>query len=142
MKTKTEKADGLYMRFAVESAKQSYAIRSKVGCVVVKDDRVLSIGYNGTPPGFPNECEKDGVTIPEVIHAEQNAIYKMARDGAAAKDSTIYVTLSPCYECAKAIITSGIKRLVYLEAYRDLRPVEFLQDRGVEVVNISLDNKE
>lgn len=142
MQTKSEKADGLYMRFAVETAKQSYAIRAKVGCVVIKDDRVLSIGYNGTPPGFPNECEKDGITIPEVIHAEQNAIYKMARDGAAAKDSTIYVTLSPCYECAKAIITSGIKRLVYLEAYRDLRPVEFLQDRGVEVVNISLDNKE
>jgi dCMP deaminase len=146
----------LYMEIAHVVAKTSTATRLKVGAVAVKDHRVLSLGYNGTPPGDDNECEfreytlggsaayldEDGssyniVTKPEVIHAEQNLIYKMARDGQSAKGADIFVTHAPCIECAKAIVTSGFSRVWFGEQYRSDEGLKFLEKRGIEVVKIS-----
>lgn len=130
-----EKHKRLYMRIAGTVASASTAEKLKVGAVVVKDDRILSIGYNGTPPNYDNVCEDvvDGqlVTRPEVIHAEQNAIYKMARDGQAAKDSVMFVTHAPCMMCARSIATCGISKVYYGHAYRDSSGIEFLSKLGV-----------
>lgn len=131
----------LYMEIAEAAAKTSSATRLKVGAVAVKDHRILSIGYNGTPPGYDNECEfhsEDGylVTRPEVIHAEQNAIYKMARDGQSALDADLFVTHAPCIECAKAIKTSGFRKVWYRNQYRSDDGIKFLQQLGVEVEKI------
>lgn len=132
------------MEIAEVVAKTSTATKLKVGAVVVKDHRILSIGYNGTPPGFDNNCEvhiKGDLcyslqTRPEVIHAEQNAIYKMARDGESALDAELFITHSPCVECAKAIKSSGFKRVWYRTAFRLDDGIKLLLMLGVEVKQI------
>jgi dCMP deaminase len=125
---------GMFMDMAEVAARQSRANRLKVGCIVVRDNRILSVGYNGTPPGLDNKCEgEDGLTKREVIHAEMNAIYKMARDGEAGKDAVMFITHAPCFECSKAILSVGIKRVYYGEPYRDVSGVRLLADNGVMV---------
>ncbi len=119
---KTEKQlelDKRYLRMAGIWAENSYCIRRKVGALIVKDQRIISDGYNGTPAGFENVCEDDNnVTKPYVLHAEANAITKVAASSNSSKGATIYVTSAPCIECAKLIIQCGIKRVVYSEKYR------------------------
>lgn len=130
----------MYMEIARVVAKTSYATRLKVGAVAVKDNRVLSLGYNGTPPGMDNECEHmvDGVLVtkPTVIHAEANCILKMARDGQAAQDADMFVTVSPCLECSKMILTAGFRKLWFGEQYRTMDGVYFLRSNGVEVAQV------
>ena len=127
------KHDDLYMRIAHTIAAQSHCERSKVGAVIVRDDNIVAFGWNGTPPGFDNACELDGVTRPEVVHAEQNALAKAARSTVSTKGATLYCTVSPCYECAKSIIQAGIERVVYEEQYRDATPLAFILSAGVAV---------
>lgn len=137
-----EKHLDMYMKIAETVAAASYAKKLKVGAVAVKDNRILSIGYNGTPPGMSNVCEQtvtkeDGSTaletVKEVIHAEMNLIYKMARDGQSAQGATLFVTHSPCFECAKAILSVGIKSVFYKEEYRNIEGVYFLRKNYIEV---------
>lgn len=137
-----EKHLDMYMKIAETVAAASYAKKLKVGAVAVKDNRILSIGYNGTPPGESNVCERtvtkeDGTTaletVKEVIHAEMNLIYKMARDGQSAQGATLFVTHSPCFECAKAILSVGIKSVFYKEEYRNIEGVYFLRKNYIEV---------
>jgi len=123
---KQQKLDKTFINIAKEVGTLSYCTRSKVGAVLVKDGNVISFGYNGTPAGMDNGCEENDVTKDEVIHAEMNAILKAAKSGNAVDGSTLYLSLSPCQNCCKLIIQSGIKRVVYLEGYRDLKPIEFL----------------
>jgi dCMP deaminase len=123
---KQKKLDKTFINIAKEIGLLSYCIRSKVGAVLVKEGNVISFGYNGTPAGMDNSCEENNVTKHEVIHAEMNAILKAAKSGNAVDGSTLYLSLSPCKDCCKLIIQSGIKRVVYLEDYRDLTPVQFL----------------
>jgi dCMP deaminase len=120
------KLDEVFINIAKEIGTLSYCTRSKVGAVLVKDGNVISFGYNGTPAGMDNACEENNVTKDEVIHAEMNAILKAAKSGNAVDGSTLYLSLSPCQNCCKLIIQSGISRVVYLEGYRDLKPIEFL----------------
>ena len=123
---KQQKLDNTFINIAKEIGSLSYCTRSKVGAVLVKDGNVISFGYNGTPAGMDNGCEENNITKDEVIHAEMNAILKAAKSGNAVDGSTLYLSLSPCKNCCKLIIQSGIKRVVYLEDYRDLSPIEFL----------------
>ena len=123
---KQQKLDNTFINIAKEIGTLSHCTRSKVGAVLVKDGNVISFGYNGTPAGMDNTCEENDVTKDEVIHAEMNAILKAAKSGNAVDGSTLYLSLSPCQNCCKLIIQSGIKRVVYLEGYRDLKPIEFL----------------
>ena len=114
--------DKTYMRMAEELSKLSYANRKKVGCLIVRDSHIISEGYNGTPKGFPNECEyrsyvDEEYTKPEVLHAESNAITKLARSNNSSIGATVYVTLAPCFECSKLIIQAGIERVLYKERY-------------------------
>jgi dCMP deaminase len=132
--------DRKYLKMATIWGSNSHAKRSKVGALLVKDNMIISDGYNGTPKGFDNTCEimKDGVLVtkPEVLHAEANAITKVAKSTNSAEGSTMYITLSPCLECAKLIIQTGIKRVVYLEEYRDTTGIELLRKAGIEVEQI------
>lgn len=124
-----EKFDIPLMRTAELWGEQSKCNRRKVGAVIAKESRIISTGYNGTPSGFfPDECEENGITKPIVIHAEANAILFAAKNGISTKDCTLYVTLSPCIECAKMILQSGIKRLVYKEDYKDLSGIMLLKN--------------
>jgi dCMP deaminase len=123
---KQQKLDKTFINIAKEVGTLSHCTRSKVGAVLVKEGNVISFGYNGTPAGMDNGCEENNVTKDEVIHAEMNAILKAAKSGNAVDGSTLYLSLSPCQNCCKLIIQSGIKRVVYLEGYRDLKPIEFL----------------
>ncbi|HEY9542817.1 deoxycytidylate deaminase [Prevotella sp.] len=133
-KDKLHKLDLRYLRMAQIWAENSYCIRRKVGALVVKDKRIISDGYNGTPSGFPNVCEDDNnATLPYVLHAEANAITKLARSGNNSDGSTLYVTASPCIECAKLIIQAGIKRVVYAEKYRLEDGIDLLRRAKVEV---------
>lgn len=129
--------DRVYMNMAKEISGLSYAKRKKVGCVLVTPDNVMLSSYNGQPRGWDNNCEHeiDGelVTKPSVIHAELNAILHAARQGVSVKNSTIYITMSPCESCSALISQSGIKRVVYLEAYRNLNGVAQLKNHGVIV---------
>lgn len=117
-------------------AENSYCKRRKVGALIVKDDSIISDGYNGTPSGFENECECGGKTKPYVLHAEANAITKLAKDTRSSLGATLYVTMSPCIECAKLIIQAGIKRVVYDEEYRDTSGIDLLRCAGVKVSNM------
>ena len=117
-----DKLDRTYMNMARELAKLSHAQRKKVGALIVKDTQIIAEGYNGTPSGFDNSCEytdhvDEMYTKPEVLHAESNAITKLARSTNSSSGSTLYVTLAPCFECSKLIIQSGIKRVVYEDSY-------------------------
>ena len=131
---KQKQFDKSYLDMARVWAQNSYCKRRQVGALIVKDRMIISDGYNGTPCGFENVCEdENGVTKPYVLHAEANAITKVAQSGNSSKDATLYVTASPCMECAKLIIQSGIKRVVYLEEYRIMDGVELLKKAGIEV---------
>ena len=129
--------DKRYMRMAKIWAENSYCVRRQVGALIVKDKMIISDGYNGTPSGFENICEDDnGVTKPYVLHAEANAISKVAQSGNSSKDATLYVTASPCMECAKLIIQAGIKRVVYRDAYRLTDGIDLLVKAGIEVEQV------
>lgn len=130
------KKDLLYIDLAQRVGFESHAVRAKVGAVLVKEDNILAYGYNGTPSGFDNNCEVDNVTKREVLHAESNCITKVARSTNSSDGATLYVTLSPCFECSKLIIQSGIKRVVYLEKYRDDSPITFLVENNIEVEKV------
>ena len=134
--------DYRYLRMAKIWAENSYCKRRKVGALVVKDQMIISDGYNGTPSGFDNVCEDSrNLTLPYVLHAEANAITKLARSSNNSDGSTLYVTASPCIECAKLIIQAGIKRVVYAEKYRLEDGIALLQRAGIEVIYLN-DNKE
>ena len=148
-----EKQDRYYMGVASLTAKQSYAIRRKVGAIAVNDGGIIAEGFNGTPSGFDNCCEQTKrchnvnpkvveSTPPEyletrwyVLHAESNALMKCCRTGRSTEGSTLYVTASPCRECSKLIIQAGVKRVVYLEEYHDLEGIELLKKAGIEVIS-------
>lgn len=135
---KLNKYDKAYLRIAKEWSLLSYCKRKQVGAIIVKDRMIISDGYNGTPSGFENCCEdEEGLTRWDVLHAEANAILKVARSTQSCEGATLYITLSPCKECSKLIHQSGIKRVVYHQYYKDTEGVEFLQKAGVEVVCVS-----
>ncbi len=132
---KQHELDLRYMRMANIWAENSYCERRKVGALIVKDKMIISDGYNGTPSGFENVCEnEEGFTKPYVLHAEANAITKIARSNNNSNGATMYVTASPCIECAKLIIQSGIKRVVYGEKYRLTDGIDLLERAGIETV--------
>jgi dCMP deaminase len=136
-KAKQERYDRAYLKMALEWAKLSHCVRKKVGALLVKDGMLISDGYNGTPSGFPNVCETDdGDTHWYVLHAEANAITKIAKSTNNAKDSTLYITMSPCKDCCKLILQAGIKRMVYVDEYKDTTAITFLKSAGLEVVHI------
>lgn len=136
---KQSKLDERYLRMALIWAENSYCKRRKVGALVVKDKMIISDGYNGTPSGFENICEDDNnLTKPYVLHAEANAITKLARSSNNSEGSTLYVTASPCIECAKLIIQAGIKRVVYGEKYRLDDGIRLLQRAGIEIIFMDL----
>lgn len=129
--------DKRYLRMAEIWAENSYCQRRKVGAIIVRDSMIISDGFNGTPSGFENVCEDDaGQTKPYVLHAEANAITKVARSNNSSDGATMYVTASPCVECAKLIIQSGIKRMVYHELYRLADGIDLLRRAGVECVHV------
>ncbi len=131
--------DQRYLRMASIWAENSYCQRRQVGCLVVKDKRIISDGYNGTPSGFENVCEdEDGLTKPYVLHAEANAITKLARSHNNSEGATLYVTDSPCIECAKLIIQSGIRRIVFARQYRLTEGVDLLRRAGLEILHLPL----
>jgi len=135
-----KKLDQTYMAMAKELSKLSYANRKKVGCLIVKDTQIISEGYNGTPKGFSNECEyrsyvDEEYTKPEVLHAESNAISKIARSTNTSDGATLYVTLAPCFDCAKLIIQSGIVRVIYKDHYKK-NGLNLLAKAGVKVNSI------
>ena len=133
-KKKLNKYDRAYLRIAKEWGQLSYCQRKKVGAIIVKDRMIISDGYNGTPSGFENSCEDpEGLTQWYVLHAEANAILKVASSTQSCEGATLYITLSPCRECSKLIHQSGIKRVVYQDAYKDASGVDFLIKAGVEV---------
>ena len=135
--TKQERRDYLYMRMARTWSENSYCVRRKVGALLVKNQMIISDGYNGTPSGFENKCEdENNVSYPYVLHAEANAITKVARSNNSADGATLYVTASPCLECSKLIIQSGIRRVVYGERYRITDGIDLLQKAGIEVVEL------
>ncbi len=156
-----DKLDERYLAMAKEWSKMSHAKRKKVGCLIVKDEQIISDGYNGTPSGFDNNCEEVFYTCderdfykdqeweldrgkekffklktkPEVLHAESNALMKLARSTNSSEGATIYCTYSPCFDCAKLIVQSGVKRFVYNETYRNTEGLDLLKKAGVEIVN-------
>jgi len=135
---KQRKYDVAYLKMAKEWAKLSYCKRKQVGALIVKDKMIISDGYNGTPTGFENVCEdKDDHTKWYVLHAEANAILKVASSTQSCRGATLYITMSPCRECSKLIHQSGIKRLVYIDRYKDDEGLLFLEKAGVEVVHIN-----
>ena len=136
--SKQEKYDRAYMRMAVEWSKLSHCQRKQVGALIVRDRMIISDGYNGTPSGFENHCEDDeGYTKWYVLHAEANAILKVAASTQSCSGATLYITLSPCRECSKLIHQSGIKRVVYREAYKDAGGLEFLDKAGVDIYHLT-----
>ena len=143
MSGKQLELDRRYLRMARIWAENSYCTRRKVGALIVKDKMIISDGYNGTPSGFENVCElDDGTTKPYVLHAEANAITKIAKSGNNSDGATLYVTASPCLECSKLIIQSGIRRVVYCENYRLTDGIDLLRRAGVEVVLVELEGAE
>ncbi|MCD8296788.1 MAG: dCMP deaminase family protein [Prevotella sp.] len=143
MNDKQHSLDIRYLRMARIWAENSYCQRRKVGALVVKDKMIISDGYNGTPSGFENVCEDDNhITKPYVLHAEANAITKLARSSNNSDGSTLYVTASPCIECAKLIIQAGIRRVVYGEKYRLEDGINLLKRANIEVIFLNLDDYE
>ena len=131
---KQRRYDTAYMRMALEWAKLSHCKRKQVGSLIVKDRMIISDGYNGTPTGFDNRCEdEDGLTNWYVLHAEANAIMKVAASTQSCAGATLYITLSPCQQCSKLIHQSGIVRVVYGQTYKDTTGLEFLKKAGVEL---------
>ena len=137
MSKKQSKYDKAYLRMASEWAKLSHCKRKQVGAIVVKDRAIISDGYNGTPTGFDNSCEdENGDTQWFVLHAEANAILKLARSNNSSAGATLYITLSPCKECSKLIHQAGIVRVVYKEGYKDDSGLKFLEKAGIELKHI------
>ncbi len=133
------KYDIAYLKMAKEWGELSHCKRKKVGAIIVKNNMIISDGFNGTPSGFDNNCEdSNGNTNWYVLHAEANAILKVAKSTNSCKDATLYLTLSPCKECAKLIHQSGIKRLVYLKNYKDVTGLHFLDKAGVKIDHINI----
>ena len=129
--------DKAYLRMAKTWSELSHCVRKKVGAIIVKDGMIISDGYNGTPSGFNNSCESaEGETLWYVLHAEANAILKVAKSTHNCQDATLYLTLSPCKECSKLVVQSGIKRVVFIDSYKDTSGITFLRDAGVEVEQI------
>ena len=129
--------DRFVMDLAQRVAQQSRAKNAKVGAVMVKGINVIGVGFNGTPAGWDNDCEdENGITKPEVLHAESNLIAKVARSTQSSEGTTVFTTLSPCLDCAKQMFQAGVERVVYETAYRDLSGVEFLKKAGVEVEQV------
>jgi dCMP deaminase len=136
---KTEKYDAAYLRMAAEWSKLSHCKRRQVGALIVKGRSIISDGYNGTPSGFENFCEdEEGYTKWYVLHAEANAILKVASTTQSCEGATLYLTMSPCKECSKLIHQAGIRRVVYASEYKDPSGLEFLRKAGVEVVLATL----
>lgn len=123
------------MSIAKEVSNASYCKRAKVGAILVKDDNIISFGYNGTPSGFENvcECKNENITRKEVLHAESNAITKCSKSCYSSLNSTLYITLSPCFECSKLIIQAGIKEVIYLEEYRHTEGIDLLKQANIHV---------
>ena len=139
---KQHKLDERYLRMAKIWAENSHCKRRKVGAIIVKDKMIISDGYNGTPSGFENDCEEDkDTTKPYVLHAEANAITKVAKSNNSSDGATLYVTTSPCMECSKLIIQAGIKRVVFDEKYRITDGLELLERAGIELKNLELNLK-
>ena len=143
MNSKQRKYDIAYLKMALEWGKLSHCERKQVGALIVKDRMIISDGFNGTPSGFDNCCEdEDGLTKWEVLHAEANAILKVAASTQSSEGSTLYITLSPCQQCSKLIHQAGIKRVVYSRAYRDTTGLDFLEKAGVELTYLPIDEQE
>lgn len=137
--TKQERFDKAYLRMALEWSKLSHCERKKVGALIVSGRRIISDGFNGTPTGMENCCEdENGETKWSVLHAEANAILKVANSTNSCEGATLYLTLSPCKDCSKLVHQSGIKRLVYINKYKNTEGIDFLAEVGVEVVQIEL----
>ena len=135
--TKQLKYDRAYLKMAYEWGKLSHCKRKQVGALIVKDRMIISDGFNGTPTGFDNCCEdKDGITKWEVLHAEANAILKVASSTQSTNGATLYITLSPCIQCSKLIRQAGIKRVVFANSYRDTSGIDFLEKAGVEIMHL------
>ena len=140
---KQHSLDLRYLRMAKIWAENSYCVRRKVGALIVKDKMIISDGYNGTPAGFENICEdENNVTKPYVLHAEANAITKIARSGNNSEGATLYVTDAPCIECSKLIIQAGIKKVFYSRQYRLTDGIELLERAGIEVIYMPLSDSE
>ena len=138
LESKQLKYDIAYLKMAMEWAKLSYCKRKQVGSLIVRNNMIISDGYNGTPSGYTNCCENDeGETHWYVLHAEANAILKVAQSTQSADGATLYITLSPCKECSKLIIQAGIKRVVYHVKYKDTSGIDFLDKYGIEVCHIN-----
>ena len=135
-KQKQSRYDQAYIKMALEWAQLSHCQRKQVGALIVKDNMIISDGYNGTPSGFDNNCEmENGETKWHVLHAEANAILKCAKHGQSSQGADLYLTLSPCKDCSKLIYQAGIKRVVYYNEYKDLNGLIFLKESGVEIIN-------
>ncbi|MDR3184677.1 MAG: dCMP deaminase family protein [Prevotellaceae bacterium] len=139
---KQEQFDRSYLEMAAVWGKNSYCKRRQVGAIIVKDRMIISDGYNGTPAGFENVCEdEEGLTKPYVLHAEANAITKVAKSNNSSEGATLYITTSPCMECAKLIIQAGITRVVYSNQYRITDGIELLRRAGVEIIHIDINTQ-
>ena len=139
---KQRQLDMRYLRMARIWAENSYCVRRKVGALIVKDKMIISDGYNGTPSGFENVCEdENGKTKPYVLHAEANAITKVAKSANNCDGSTLYITAAPCIECSKLIIQAGIKRVVYCEEYRSEEGLDLLRKVGIECIQREIDER-
>ena len=136
---KQEKYDRTYLKMATEWSKLSHCERKKVGALIVKDKMIISDGYNGTPSGFDNCCEdENNDTKWHVLHAEANAILKIASSTQSCRDATLYITLSPCKQCSKLIHQAGFKRLVYAEKYKDISGLDFLEKTEIELIHLPI----
>ena len=134
---KQEKYDRAYLKMAYEWGKLSHCKRKQVGALIVKDRMIISDGFNGTPTGFDNCCEdKDGITKWEVLHAEANAILKVAASTQSTHGATLYITLSPCIQCSKLIYQAGINRVVFANKYKDTSGIDFLEKAGVKIMHL------
>ena len=140
-KEKQRLLDRRYLRMAQIWSENSYCVRRKVGALIVRDNMIISDGFNGTPSGFPNVCEENDVTFPYVLHAEANAITKVARSNNSSEGATLYVTASPCMECSKLIIQAGIKRVVFSDLYRIQDGLDLLRKARIEVVHMPMENE-
>tara|TARA_B000000557_G_scaffold90490_1_gene73173 strand:+ start:64 stop:486 length:423 start_codon:yes stop_codon:yes gene_type:complete len=136
---KQKKYDIAYLKIAIEWSKLSHCKRKQVGAIIVKNKMIISDGYNGTPSGFDNSCEdKNGNTHWYVLHAEANAILKTASSNHNCSGATLYLTMSPCKECSKLIHQAGIKRLVYINKYKDIAGINFLKEAGIKIEQIEI----
>lgn len=135
--SKQTRYDKAYLKMASEWAQLSHCTRKKVGSLIVKNGMIISDGYNGTPSGFPNDCEDvNGITQWYVLHAEANALLKISKSTNSSQDATLYITLSPCKECSKLILQAGITRVVYRDGYKDTSGIDFLRSAGIDVLQI------